>query len=180
MRTPKWHQQRNSVFPMPTVVMSGLALLAALILAFARATLTAKGHLHIAARLDAHVHTAMFLGGVGMFTAISIAIARLVGARVLEYGADRRRVAETLSGRSIASKHHALPPGKQLSVVSHRAVRTMGIERPHGIGSLPLAFFNYSQHHRPSDHPQKPGAHLRLRRPPISIHLSTFQVLEGV
>ncbi len=64
----------------------------------------------------------MFLGGVGMFTAISIAIARLVGTRVLEYGADRRRVAETLSGRSIASKHHALPPGKQLSIPSHRAV----------------------------------------------------------
>ncbi len=97
MQTPNGHQQGNSVLPIPTVVMSGLALLAAFILAFARATLTAEDHLHIAARLDAYVHTAMFLGGVGMFIAISFAIARLVGARVLEYAADRRRVAEKLS-----------------------------------------------------------------------------------
>ncbi len=57
-----------------------------------------------------------------MLTAISIAVARLVGTRALKYGADRRRVAGTLSGRSIASKHHALPPGKQLSVPARRAV----------------------------------------------------------
>ncbi len=64
----------------------------------------------------------MFLGGVGMFTAISIAIARLVRTRVLQYAMDRRRVAETLSGRSIASKRHTLPPGKQLSVPARSAV----------------------------------------------------------
>lgn len=89
---------------------------------FAHATLTAKGHLHIArppGRARPHGDVSW---GVGMCTAISIAIARLVGTRVLEYAADRRRVAERLSGRSIASKHHALPPGKQLSVPAHRAV----------------------------------------------------------